>query len=157
MATVYRFSVVSCLAALRISLQFTMMKIQNSKCERFKTNRSHVSDRFHNSSVTIPRCYKDVYVNSFFPRTARLRNSIPIECFPVTFDLSGSKSRINRHLVAVGSFWTDFLCGLLFLVTSCLFVVVQPCMEWIRIKKRRDKIKKIKCQLFLKFIIVINH
>ena len=29
------------------------------------------SDRLH-LSVTIPRCYKDVYVNSFFSRTARL-------------------------------------------------------------------------------------
>ena len=28
------------------------------------------SDRLHDFSVTIPRCYKDVYVNSFFPRTA---------------------------------------------------------------------------------------
>ena len=30
------------------------------------------SDRLHDFSVTIPRCYKDVHVNSFFPRTARL-------------------------------------------------------------------------------------
>ena len=31
------------------------------------------SDRLHDFSVTIPtRCYKDVYVNSFFPHTARL-------------------------------------------------------------------------------------
>ena len=29
-------------------------------------------DRLHNFSVTIPRCYNDVYVNSFFPCTARL-------------------------------------------------------------------------------------
>ena len=29
-------------------------------------------DRLHDFSVTIPRCYKNVYVNSFFPRTARL-------------------------------------------------------------------------------------
>ena len=29
------------------------------------------SDRLHDFSVTIRRCYKDVYVNSFFPRTAR--------------------------------------------------------------------------------------
>ena len=36
------------------------------------------SDRLHDFSVTIPRCYKDVYVNSFFPRTARLWNSVPI-------------------------------------------------------------------------------
>ena len=30
------------------------------------------SDRLHDFSVTIPRRYKDVYVNSFFPCTARL-------------------------------------------------------------------------------------
>ena len=30
------------------------------------------SDRLHDFSVTIPRCYKDVYVNSLFPCTARL-------------------------------------------------------------------------------------
>ena len=37
------------------------------------------SDRLHDFSVTIPRCYKDVYVNSFFLRTATLWNSLPIE------------------------------------------------------------------------------
>ena len=56
------------------------------------------SDRLHDFSVTIPRCYKDVYVNSLFPRTAKLWNSLPIECFPLTYDLSGFKSRINRQL-----------------------------------------------------------
>ena len=30
------------------------------------------SDRLHNFSVTIPRCFEDVYVNSCFPRVARL-------------------------------------------------------------------------------------
>ena len=54
------------------------------------------SDRLHDFSVTIPRCYKDVYVNSFFP--------LPIECFPLTYDLSGFKYRINRCLLTVGSF-----------------------------------------------------
>ena len=62
------------------------------------------SDILHDFSVTIPRCYKDVYVNSFFPRTAKLWNSLPIECFPLTYDLSGFKFRINRHLLTVGSF-----------------------------------------------------
>ena len=61
------------------------------------------SDRLHYFSVTIPRCYKDVYVNSFFPHTARLWNSLPIECFPLTYNLNGFKSRINRHLLTVGS------------------------------------------------------
>ena len=62
------------------------------------------SDRLHDFSVTIPRCYKDVYVNSFFPRTAKLWNSLPIEYFPLTYDLSGFQSRINRHLLTAGSF-----------------------------------------------------
>ena len=62
------------------------------------------SDRLDDFSVTIPRCYKDVYVNSFFPRTARLWNTLPIECCPLTYDRSGFKSRINRYLLTVGSF-----------------------------------------------------
>ena len=62
------------------------------------------SNRLHDFSVTIPRCYKDIYVNSFFPRTAKLWNSLPIECFSLTYDLSGFKSRTNRHFLTVGSF-----------------------------------------------------
>ena len=63
------------------------------------------SDRLHDFSVTFPRCYKDVSVNSFFPRTARLWNSLPIECFALTCNLNGFNSRhINRHLLTVGSF-----------------------------------------------------
>ena len=56
------------------------------------------SDRLHDFSVPIPRCYKDVYISSFFPRTGRLWNSLPLECFPLTYDLNGFKSRIKRHL-----------------------------------------------------------
>ena len=62
------------------------------------------SDRLHDFCVTIPRCYKDVYVNSSFPSTARPWNSPFIECFSFTFDLNGCKSRINRHLLTVISF-----------------------------------------------------
>ena len=67
------------------------------------------SDRLHDFSVTIPRCYKDVYVNSFFSRIARLQNYLPIECFPLTYDLSGFQSRINRLLLIVGFFKMNFL------------------------------------------------
>ena len=71
----------------------------------FSRGRStRYSDRLHDFYVTIPRCYKDVYVNSFFPCTARLWNCLPVECFPLTYDLSCFKSRINRHLLTVGSF-----------------------------------------------------
>ena len=62
------------------------------------------SDILPGFSVTIPRCYKYVHVNSLFPGTARLWNSLPIECLPLTYDLSGFKSRINRHLLTVGYF-----------------------------------------------------
>ena len=60
------------------------------------------SDRLHAFSVTIPSCYKDVYVDSFFLCTARLWNSLPIECFPLTYNLNGLKSRINRYLLTLG-------------------------------------------------------
>ena len=33
----------------------------------FRGRSTCYSDRLHDFSVTIPRCYKDVYVNSFFP------------------------------------------------------------------------------------------
>ena len=68
----------------------------------FSRGRSpHYSDRLHDFSVTIPRCYKDVYVNSFFPCTARFWNSLPMECFLLTYDFN---SRINRHRLIVGFF-----------------------------------------------------
>ena len=43
-------------------------------------------------------------MSSFFACTGRLWNSQPIECFPLTYDLSDFKSKINRHLLTVGSF-----------------------------------------------------
>ena len=51
------------------------------------------SDRLHDFSATILRCYKDVYIKSFFPGIARLWNSLPLECFPLTYDLNGFKSK----------------------------------------------------------------
>ena len=35
------------------------------------------SNSFQDFSFTIPRCYTDIYVNYFFRRTARVRNSLP--------------------------------------------------------------------------------
>ena len=54
-------------------------------------------------SVTIPRCYKDVYVNSFSPRKARLWNSLPVQCFPLTYGLNDFMSKVNRNLLTVVS------------------------------------------------------
>ena len=50
------------------------------------------SNRLHDFSVTIPGCYKNVYISSFFHRTARLWNFLPAEVFPLTYDLNGSIS-----------------------------------------------------------------
>ena len=61
------------------------------------------SDRLHDFSVTIPRCYMDVYVKRFFPRTAKLWNSLPIECFLLPYNLKGLMYIINGNLLT-GSF-----------------------------------------------------
>ena len=90
----------------------------------FSRGRSaHYSDRLHDFPVTIPWCYKDVYVNSSFPCTAWLQNSLPKECFPLTYDLNGFKSRINRHWLTAGSLWTDFLYALIFLYFFSLLLL----------------------------------
>ena len=53
------------------------------------------SDRLHDFCVTIPRCYKDVYVNSFFPCTPW--TSLPTECFPLTYNLNLSLELIDTY------------------------------------------------------------
>ena len=59
-------------------------------------------------SFNITRYYKDVYVNSFFPRTYRFWNSLPAEGFPLTHDVNGfSLELIVRS--TLGSFYSAFL------------------------------------------------
>ena len=58
------------------------------------SNRLHYFHFF----VTIPVCYKDVYINNFFPRTPRLWNSLPTKCVYLTSDLNFFKSRFKRHI-----------------------------------------------------------
>ena len=65
----------------------------------FRGTRTRYSDIFYNFSVTIPRCHKNVYVNSLFPRTARSWNSLPTGTlfnysffqnrFPLCFNIFG--------------------------------------------------------------------
>ena len=77
---------------------------------RFSWGRSNrYSDRSHDFSVPIYRRYKDIYINRFFPRTVRNWSSLPIECFPLTYDLNGFNSRINRDLWTVGFTKIDFM------------------------------------------------
>ena len=83
----------------------------------------------------------------FFPCRATLWNPLPIECFSLIYDLNSFKSRISGHLLSACFFnWVSCMSNvfvLLFLVTPCLVVAIQSCMEWITIKKSRFKNFKI--------------
>ena len=45
-----------------------------------------------------------IYVKSFFPRKGRLWSFLPLECFPLTYNLDGFKSRTNRNVLTARSF-----------------------------------------------------
>ena len=92
------------LATTLLDVHLNWLNWFKGKCPYSWGRSTRYSDRLHDFSVAIPRYYKDVYVNSLFPRKVRLWNSLPIECFPLTYDLSGFKSRINRHFLTVRSF-----------------------------------------------------
>ena len=77
----YRYYFGRCLAELA---ELVPLPYSRGRCTRY-------SDRLHDFFVTISRYYKDTYVNSVFPGTARLWNTLPVECFPLTYDLSGFK------------------------------------------------------------------
>ena len=88
----YRYYLGRCSSELA---QLVPPPVSCGRCTRY-------SDRLHDFSVIVPRCYKDFNVNSFFPRTAGLCSSLPTECFLLTYDLSGFMSRINGHFLTVG-------------------------------------------------------
>ena len=48
-------------------------------------------------SVTSSTYNKGAYVNSFFGCTERPWNFLQAEIFPLTYDLNGFKSRVNKH------------------------------------------------------------
>ena len=58
----------------------------------------------HSSIFAKEKLPKNLNLQSFIPCTTILWNSLPIEYFTLTYDLSSFKSRINRHLLTVGSF-----------------------------------------------------
>ena len=95
---------------------------------------THYFNRLHGFSVTVHRYCKDVYVRGFFRHTARLCNSLHIECFPLTLSLELSfncRFFLSRFPVCISV--------ILFPVTPCLIVVVQPCMEWRKKKKKEEE------------------
>ena len=137
----YRYYFVECSSEL--------VPLPQSRC-RF----THYSDRLHDFSVTIPKCYRDVCVKIFFPRTVRLWSSLPAKCFPLTCDLNGIKSRVKRHfflraLFNQFSYIMFILFFLLFLVTPCLVVERNP------IKKRFYPCLSLKVTFSMIFLFCI--
>ena len=53
---------------------------------------------------SIPRWYQDVYVNRFSLHAVTRQNSVSAECSPLMYDLHGVKTRVNRHLLSLGSY-----------------------------------------------------
>ena len=107
---------------------------------RLRGKYTRYSNWLHDFSITIPRCYKDVSVKGSFPRTTRFCNSLSAECLPLNYGLNNFKSRVNRHLLLAGYFYTVFLIDsnlypFLFLATPTLAVTIQLFVEWIPIKK----------------------
>ena len=72
----------------------------------FRGRSTRYSDRLHDffchHSLMLHRYLCQQFL--FLTQLARLWNSLPIECSPLTYDLNDFKSRINRHLLTVGSF-----------------------------------------------------
>ena len=117
-------------------------------CEEYIVSLKHPKKRFSVSNDMrkrrIIQLLKNVwkthywYLKKYFDTNAKwdMRN----KCFPLTYNLNGFKSRINRHLSFNCRFFLNIfpvgfnLCVLLFLVTPCLVVAAQLCMEWIPIK-----------------------
>ena len=52
---------------------------------------------------------------------------LSIECFPLTYDLLGFKSRINRHLLTAGSFETDCLYAACCFLYALIFLYFFSC------------------------------
>ena len=78
--------------------------------KQFSRSSTRCSDILNNFSITIfchhfhHHCYNNIYVISLSPRTAKLWDYVPIKCFSLIYNLNGFKSRINRHLLTLGSF-----------------------------------------------------
>ena len=66
-----------------------------------RNRATRYSNRLHDFVVTVPRYSKEVYANSFFPRTAKLWNSLSAECFPLTYNLNAFKANVNRYLTTL--------------------------------------------------------
>ena len=112
------------------------------------------SDVLHDFSVAIPKCYKDIYINSVFPHTARLCY-LPAKCFPLTFDLNDFNCVYAFHLCLLVFLLNPFRSSLsqMFFKVSVLknFAVFTGKHLWLSLfNKVASIIKKgLHCRCFL--------
>ena len=66
---------------------------------RLKVRSTRFYERWQQYAVDIPRC--NFYQTSFFPRPARLWNSLYADYFPSEYNLPAFKSRVNRFLLSL--------------------------------------------------------
>ena len=106
---------------------------------------THYSNRLHDLSVTNLRCFKDFYVNSFFPYTAKIWNLLSIAYFPLTYNLNNFKSGISRQLLLILSEQLSYIFSFVssFMPQSHEFLWMEICLE------EQTKIcKEMKCHVF---------
>ena len=65
-------------------------------CPRAFTRSTRGSSSSNPYLVSIPRCRTDQFKRSFFLRTAKLWNSLPLEVFPASVSLDAFKRAINK-------------------------------------------------------------
>ena len=70
----------------------------------FRETSTYYSDKLHDVFVTIPTCYKNIYINSFFLHTATLWNSA-FRMLSIDLWFTGFTPRINRYFLTESSFF----------------------------------------------------
>ena len=62
---------------------------------------TRLAHRQHHFVVSIPIYCKEIYANSFFSRTAKLWNSLPVDCFLLTYNLNHFTRNVSRNIASL--------------------------------------------------------
>ena len=69
--------------------------------KRTFVRNTRFSSNVHPHFLEVETAHQNFHMQSFFPRTATLWNSLPAHCFPDRYDLFSFKRRVNRFLLSV--------------------------------------------------------
>ena len=93
-------------ASLSLLYRYYNGKCSNELHEMVPPRRTFVrntrfSSNAHPHFLEIETSHQNFHMQSFFPRTATLWNSLPADCFPESYNLVSFKKRVNRCLLSV--------------------------------------------------------